>query len=123
MNRQKSEKQSETPDFNREQYLYLTTRGRKSGKPREIEIWFTYRDGRFYVIAEYETSNWVQNVRAHPEVEVKVAGRKFQARARVLSPQRDAELNRAVQELSRKKYEWGDGMVVELEPTSRRIVQ
>jgi deazaflavin-dependent oxidoreductase (nitroreductase family) len=115
----RSDKQSDTAaDLDREQYLYLTTRGRKSGKPREIEIWFTHRGGRFYVIAEYETSNWVQNVRAHPEVEVKVAGRKFQARARVLSPQSDAELNHAVQELSRKKYGWGEGVVVQIVPES-----
>ena len=38
-------------DLDGEQYLYLTTRGRKSGRSREIEIWFTHRDGRFYVIA------------------------------------------------------------------------
>ena len=106
-------------DFHREQYLYLTTRGRKSGRPREIEIWFTHHNGRFYVIAEYETSNWVQNVRAHPEVKVRVAGRKFSAHARILSPEKDAELNRAIQELSRKKYGWGDGVVVELVPVSR----
>lgn len=61
-------------DFEREQYLYLTTWGRNSGLLREIEIWFTHRDGRFYVIAEYATSQWVQNVRANPEVKVRVAG-------------------------------------------------
>ena len=49
------------------QFLYLTTIGRASGEPREIEIWFTQRDGRFYVIAEYETSHWVQNLRANPQ--------------------------------------------------------
>src|ERR1700758_4726336 len=61
----------------REPYLYLTTRGRKSGLPREIEIWFTERDGRFYVIAEYATSNWIQNLRTHPEVQVRAAGKHF----------------------------------------------
>ena len=100
-------------DFDREQYLYLTTRGRKSGKPREIEIWFTHHNGRFYVIAEYDSSNWLQNLRAHPEVEVRVADRKFPAQARVLSPESD--LSHTIQELSRKKYGWGDGIVVELE--------
>ena len=115
----RSDKQSDpAADLDREQYLYLTTRGRKSGKPREIEIWFTHRDGQFYVIAEYETSNWLRNVRAHPDVEVRVAGRKFRARARVLSPETDAELNRAVQELSRKKYGWGEGVVVQIVPAS-----
>ena len=101
-------------DLDREQYLYLTTRGRKSRQPREIEIWFTHREGRFYVIAEYQTSHWLQNIRAHPEVQVRVAGGSFSAAARVLSPETDFELNCAVQELSRKKYGWGDGIVVEL---------
>ena len=101
-------------DFDREQYLYLTTRGRKSGEPREIEIWFTHRDGCFYVIAEYETAHWLQNIRAHREVQVRVGGHTFSAHARVLSPERDSELNHTIQELSRSKYGWGDGVVVEL---------
>jgi hypothetical protein len=29
-------------------YLYLTTTGRVTGQAREIEIWFTERDGHFY---------------------------------------------------------------------------
>lgn len=94
--------------------MYLTTRGRKTAQPREIEIWFTHRDGRFYVIAEYRSSHWVQNVGADPEVQVRVAGSSFKAHARVLSPEVDLELQRAVQELSRKKYGWGEGLVVEL---------
>jgi deazaflavin-dependent oxidoreductase (nitroreductase family) len=94
--------------------LYLTTRGRKTAQPREIEIWFTHRDGRFYVIAEYPTSHWVQNVRADPEVQVRVAGSSFKAHARVVSPEVDLELQRAVQGLSRTKYGWGEGLVVEL---------
>jgi deazaflavin-dependent oxidoreductase (nitroreductase family) len=101
-------------DFEREQYLYLTTRGRKSGEAREIEIWFTHRDGRFYVIAEYETSHWLQNIRAYPEVQVRVGGGAFSAQGRALFPEKDSELNRIIQELSRKKYGWGDGVVVEL---------
>ena len=102
------------PDFEREQYLYLTTRGRRSGRSREIEIWFTHHDGRFYVIAEYETSNWLRNIRSHPEVQVRVARLTFAARARVLSLPTDAELQRTIQDLSRRKYGWGDGVVVEL---------
>jgi deazaflavin-dependent oxidoreductase (nitroreductase family) len=94
--------------------LYLATMGRKTAQLREIEIWFTHRDGRFYVIAEYPTSHWVQNLRAHPEVQLRGAGRSFRARARILSSEAEPELHRAIQELSRKKYGWGDGLVVEL---------
>jgi deazaflavin-dependent oxidoreductase (nitroreductase family) len=98
-----------------EQFLYLTTRGRTTGRARDIEIWFTQHEGRFYVIAEYETSHWLQNLRAHPEVQVRVGGQSFPARARVLSPDADVHLHRTIQDLSRAKYGWGDGTVVELE--------
>lgn len=103
-------------DFGREQYLYLTTRGRKSGRPREIEIWFTEYEGCFYVIAEYDTSHWVQNVRAHSGVKVRVGGENCAAIARVLSAETDGDLLRTVQELSRKKYGWGEGTVVQVRP-------
>lgn len=85
--------------------------------PREIEIWFTERAGRFYVIAEYPTSHWVKNIRAHPKVEVKVAHNNFPAQARLLSLEADAELCSEIKELSRRKYGWGEGLVVEIVPS------
>jgi deazaflavin-dependent oxidoreductase (nitroreductase family) len=107
---------SKDSDFGREQYLYLTTRGRKSSLPREIEIWFTGRDGRFFLIAEYPTSQWVQNLRAHPEAQVRVAGGSFTVRARFVSPETEPELHATVAGLSREKYGWGEGLIVELVP-------
>lgn len=106
---------SKASKLDREQYLYLTTRGRKSGRDREIEIWFTERKGRFYVIAEYQTSHWLHNLSADSAVRVRVGERSFAARARVLG-QADADLCDEVQNLSRQKYGWGDGTVVELDP-------
>jgi len=100
-----------------EPYLYLTTTRRRSGQPREIEIWFTHRAGRFYVIAEYTSSQWVQNVRADPNVQVRVAGETFAAQARILSSETDNQVLQAVQNLSREKYGWGGGLVVELVPS------
>jgi deazaflavin-dependent oxidoreductase (nitroreductase family) len=100
----------------REDYLYLTTRGRRSGLQREIEIWFTHRDGRFYIIAEHAGSHWVQNLQADSEVQVRIAGKSFMARARIVPAQSEPELHRAVQQLSSQKYGWGEGLVVELAP-------
>ena len=99
-----------------DQFLYLTTTGRKTRLPREIEIWFTHRDGKFYVIAEHARSNWVQNVEADSEIQVRIARRSFAARARIISDESEPELNYAVQQLSRKTYGWGEGLVVELIP-------
>jgi deazaflavin-dependent oxidoreductase (nitroreductase family) len=100
------------------EFLYLTTTGRKTGRPREIEIWFTERGGRYYVISEHlDEAHWVQNLRAHPGVRVRVGEDRFEARARVVDAGAERDLASAVQELSEKKYGWGDGLVVELSPT------
>jgi deazaflavin-dependent oxidoreductase (nitroreductase family) len=101
----------------KQQYLYLTTLGRKTVQPREIEIWFTQYNGLYYVIAEYSTSHWVRNLQAEPHVQVRMGDTRFSAVARVILPENEPELNRAVQDLSRAKYGWGEGLVIELAPT------
>jgi len=100
------------------QYLYLTTTGRRSGRPREIEIWFTQRGGCYYLVAEHrERAQWVRNLTVMPRVGVRVRHRSFAARARVVDAKIEPELARDVRKLSEKKYGWGNGLVVELDPT------
>ena len=98
-------------------FLYLTTTGRRTGVPREIEIWFTERDGRFYIIAEHrDRANWVRNIRADANVHVRVGDRRFAAVARIVDEEREPELARAVKALSDTKYGWSDGTTVEITP-------
>jgi len=98
-------------------YLYLTTTGRRSGQPREIEIWFTQRSERYYVIAETGArAQWVRNLRVNPRVRWRVAEVSLSGRARVIDAAAEPVLNEAVQGLSREKYGWGEGLVVELIP-------
>ena len=95
----------------------MTTTGRRTSQPREIEIWFTRRAGRYYLVAERrERAQWVRNLRVAPRVAVRVGRRTFPARARVVDARAEPELARAVKRLSEKKYGWGDGLVVELIP-------
>ena len=102
-------------------YLYLTTTGRRSGLPREIEIWFTRLGERHYVIAEHRRrARWVQNLRALSVVTVRLGKRTFPARARVIDVRAEPELAQRVKAHSEKKYGWGDGLVVELTPAERR---
>jgi deazaflavin-dependent oxidoreductase (nitroreductase family) len=99
------------------QYLYLTTTGRRTGLPREIEIWFTERDSRFYVIAEHrERANWVRNIRANPHVQVRVGELRLNGAARLVDGEREPELASAIKTLSDAKYGWSDGLVVEIAP-------
>ena len=98
-------------------FLYLTTIGRRSGLPREIEIWYTERDGRYYVIAEHrDQAQWVRNIRAQPQVTVRLGERRFSGSARVVDGDREPALAQAVAALSDAKYGWSDGLIVELIP-------
>ena len=99
------------------EFLYLTTTGRHSGQPRQIEIWFTEQDGRYYLVAEHgERAGWVQNLRTDSRVTVRVGERVFAARARVVDADTDTVLREDVRTRSERKYGWGDGLVIELSP-------
>jgi deazaflavin-dependent oxidoreductase (nitroreductase family) len=98
-----------------QQYLYLTTIGRITGVPREIEIWFVEFGGRFYVLAEhFHNAQWVKNIMHDPSVRVRVGDQEFDAVARVLDSQRDYSAWQAAQGLANEKYGWGEGLPVEI---------
>jgi len=71
-------------------YCYLTTTGRRSGRPHEIEIWYAESaDGRtLYLLAGgRDASDWVRNLRAHAGCTVRIGSRAappLQATGRLL---------------------------------------
>ena len=70
-----------------EPFLYLTTVGRRTGRPHRIEIWFAARDGRLYLLAGgRERSDWVRNLQANPWVTVELGDETRVGTARVLEP-------------------------------------
>jgi len=100
------------------QYLYLTTIGRRSGQPREIEIWFGEYAGRYYLIAEHrDQTQWVKNIRHHPRISFRVGRQHFTGTGRIVDEAGEPELWRSVRSLFDQKYGWSDGLVVELAPT------
>ena len=104
-----------------EQVLYLTTIGRTTGLPREIEIWFVVCRERFYLLAETgEAAGWVKNIRRNPRVVLRIAERQIDAMARVLDRQADRKLWDEVAAIADRKYGWGDGLPVEITPLPSR---
>jgi deazaflavin-dependent oxidoreductase (nitroreductase family) len=95
--------------------LYLTTVGRRTGLPREIEIWFVIWSGRLYLFAEMrEAAGWVKNIRRNPSVAVRVGECRSEATARVLDRHSDRRLWDQVAPIARRKYGWSDGLPVEI---------
>ena len=99
------------------QVLYLTTVGRRTGRPREIEVWFAVWCERLYLFAETrEAAAWVKNIRRNPKVNVRIGEWRTDATARVLDPHIDRKLWDQVAAIANRKYEWGDGLPVEITP-------
>ncbi len=99
------------------QYLYVTTTGWKTGNPHEIEIWFVARGGRYYIVSEMrERSHWVQNIQRNPAITLRVGENTYQGTGRVVDAAAEPDLAAAVSALMDAKYEWSDGLIVELSP-------
>ena len=66
-------------------YCYLTTRGRITGEPHEIEIWFAFDGTTLFMMAGGGgRSDWVRNLQRAPAVTVRVRGTTYAARGRVV---------------------------------------
>lgn len=90
-----------------EQFCYLTTRGRVSGQPHRIEIWFALEGSTLYLLSGGRAhSDWVKNLRKTPEVTVELGGEAFAGCARIVEDPGEDTRARA---LVHDKYAGGYG--------------
>ena len=103
-------------DLAGEDFCYLSTIGRVTGRPHEIEIWFALSGGTLYMLSGgRDRSDWVKNLRRNPEVTVRVAGERFEGRARIVEdPEEDALARRLLVE----KYEQRPGSLANWKRTA-----
>jgi deazaflavin-dependent oxidoreductase (nitroreductase family) len=87
---------SDWSEFAREQYCYLTTRGRTTSRPHRIEIWFAVDGQTLYMLAGGRRSDWVRNLVITPAVTIEIAGRRFEGDARAVSEPAEDELARVL---------------------------
>jgi deazaflavin-dependent oxidoreductase (nitroreductase family) len=62
----------------------LTARGRKSGEPRTVTIWFALGDGKVFLTGGAKKSHWVANLRANPDAIVQIGTTRLRGRARIV---------------------------------------
>lgn len=87
-------------------FCYLVTRGRITGRPHEIEIWFARHDHTLYMLAGGgESSDWVRNLGADPAVTVWVREATYPAHGRVVTdPDEDALARKLVFDKYQPRY-------------------
>jgi deazaflavin-dependent oxidoreductase (nitroreductase family) len=92
-----------------ESFCYLTTTGRVTGRPHEIEIWFALlpETHTLYMLSGGgDRSDWVKNLRRNPDVTVRIADGRFAGLARGA---RDAQEDGLARRLLVEKYETRPG--------------
>ena len=88
-----------------EDFCYLTTLGRRTGKSHEIEIWFAVLDGRLYMMAGGRMrADWVRNLIRNPGVSVRLRGETRRGTARVLDEEGEPDLDGRVRRVVCEKY-------------------
>jgi hypothetical protein len=97
------------------QFLYLTTKGRKTTIQHTIEIWFVEYNKRYYILSERKkVSDWVQNIISDHNVSFNVNNKTYKGYARLVVKNKEQTLANAVSDLMFRKYGWNDGLILEL---------
>jgi deazaflavin-dependent oxidoreductase (nitroreductase family) len=105
-----------------EDFCYLTTKGRVSGRPHEIEIWFSLvpESQTLYMLSgDRDRSDWVRNILRDPGVTVRIAGEKFSGLAREA---RDPEEDELARRLLVEKYESRPGSLADWRRTALPVI-
>ena len=70
----------------RQAFCYLTTRGRRTGRPHTIEIWFVVVGASAYLMAGgRDRADWVRNLIADSAVTLRVGEESWPGEARVVA--------------------------------------
>ncbi len=68
--------------LDREPFVQLTVRGRKSGRPYPVKVWFAVNNGKIYVTSGRGTAaSWIKNLRHNPEVALRIGQTSFRGTA------------------------------------------
>ena len=69
-----------------EDFCYLTTTGRTSGKAHTIEIWFALQERTIYLLSGGgERADWIKNARHSSDVQVRINTTQFAGKARFIT--------------------------------------
>jgi hypothetical protein len=81
--------------------LRITTRGRRTGKPHTVPIWFAVEGTALYLGTLNARRDWVRNLRKTSDVTLDVADLRLRGRASVVT---DTTLEERIHGLLARKY-------------------
>ena len=87
-----------------ERFIRITTRGRKTGRPHEVELWCALAGGKIFLSQEGELTDWMKNIEAKQKVTGKIASVKFEGSGKLLKKKGDASRELGEKALYEKYY-------------------
>lgn len=91
--------------------------GWKTDKQHTIEIWYVNYNRKYYVMSELgKNAHWIRNINHNPRISFSIDGLNYEGEARVIDFLKESQLATKVSELMNGKYQWDQGLIVELEP-------
>jgi deazaflavin-dependent oxidoreductase (nitroreductase family) len=75
------------------EFCYLTTRGRRTGSPHRIEIWFVAHDGGAYLLSDSDRADWYRTLVVDPSVTLEIAGQTRTTTAAPVDPEDPANVS------------------------------
>lgn len=88
----------------KEEYCYLTTTGRVTGRSHEIEIWFGLNNATVYLMSGDGRSDWVKNLLKTPSVTVRIVQHTFAGTARLVIEDEDEQEQITARNMLADKY-------------------
>jgi deazaflavin-dependent oxidoreductase (nitroreductase family) len=66
-------------------YIYLTTMGRRTGRPHTVELWFAVVRGEtIYLSHEGELTDWMKNILKDSQIRFRIGRDWFRGKARIV---------------------------------------
>lgn len=67
-----------------EKYIYLTTIGRRTGRPHTVELWFAVAQGTLYLSHEGKYTDWMKNILNKDRVTFTIRRLNWEGTARIV---------------------------------------
>ncbi|MFH0897285.1 MAG: nitroreductase/quinone reductase family protein [Candidatus Bathyarchaeota archaeon] len=74
-----------TSEVANEKYIYLSTKGRRTGKQHTVELWFAVGKRKIYLSHEGEYTDWMKNILKDSRIKFRVRRRQFEGEARIIN--------------------------------------
>lgn len=79
-----------------EKHIYLTTRGRRTGNPHKVELWFAISGDKIYLSHEGPYTDWMKNILKDSRVRFKIGGTLFRGKACIVKSGEAFEIGKHV---------------------------